>query len=315
MNASARFTAASVAIEIRRRDDVTRPVHDVSFSVAAGEAVGLVGESGSGKSLTLFGAMGLLPSGGTVAAGRYLIDGEEYDPSERRGRDLAMIFQDPGAALNPTRRVGDFLVDVIGRRTTAPRQRALDLMAQVGIPDPDRRFGAHPHELSGGLRQRIMIAAALAVEASVVLCDEPTTALDVTVQDQVLGLLDTLRRERDVALVFVTHDLAVVGTLCQRVVVMYAGHVVEVGTTEEVFRRPRHPYTAALLAANPAAHELRQRLAPVAGTPPEPRLTWSECPFADRCPHVRETCRTELPQLVDGVACHLAHDLRLAGVE
>ncbi len=308
-----RFAAENVAIEIQGHAGLSRPVHDVSFSVEAGHALGIVGESASGKSLTLFGAMGLLPPGGSVSHGQFLIDGEPYVPADRRGRDLAMVFQNPSSALNPTRRVGRFLTDVVGSRHPTPKSRALELMRMVGIADPQQRFSAYPHELSVGLRQRIMIAAALAVEPSVLLCDEPTTALDVTVQDQVLRLLDEIRRNRDIALVFVTHDLAVVWNLCQSVAVMYAGRVVESGTCEEVFKRPRHPYTAALVAANPAAHALRQRLDSIEGTPPEPQISWSSCAFAPRCPHATTECETSLPPLSDGVACHRAAELHLIG--
>jgi ABC-type dipeptide/oligopeptide/nickel transport system ATPase component len=237
-----------------------RVVEEVALTVSAGECVGVVGESGSGKSMTMRALIGLLPRGARIAGGdlRFALAGgppSPYDPVRVRGGGMAMVFQEPMTALNPTRRVGDLVADAIMvnsaervRRGVA-RQAAVRLLDEVGVPDPEARVRAFPHELSGGLRQRVMIAMALAGDPDLVICDEPTTALDVTVQDQILGLLDRLRRERGIGLLFVTHDLGVVAQVSQRLVVMQDGRVVESGSTPEVLSRPRHPYTVALRRA------------------------------------------------------------------
>jgi ABC-type dipeptide/oligopeptide/nickel transport system ATPase component len=232
-----------------------RVVEGVDLTVAPGECVGIVGESGSGKSLTLRSVIGLLPRGVRQSVGELRFDGAPYRPEDLRGHGIAMVFQEPMTALNPTRRAGDLIADgvISGRRGRVPRRRAreiaVDLMREVGIPDPARRARAFPHELSGGLRQRVMIAMALAGDPRLLLCDEPTTALDVTVQDQILGVLDRLREERGLALLFVTHDLGVIAQVSQRVAVMYDGRLVEQGRTAEVLARPQHDYTASLRAA------------------------------------------------------------------
>lgn len=236
-----------------------RVVQDVALTVSTGECVGVVGESGSGKSMTMRAIMGLLPRGARVSGGetRFAVDGRDptpYDPLLVRGHGMGMVFQEPMTALNPTRRVGDLISDAIiintaGVRRRRARSTAVQLLEDVGVPDPGRRARAFPHELSGGLRQRVMIAIALAGHPRLIICDEPTTALDVTVQDQILGLLDRLRRDRDIGLLFVTHDLGVVAQISQRLLVMRNGEVVESGTTREVLARPRHPYTTALRQA------------------------------------------------------------------
>lgn len=284
---SAVLDVTGVRVEITRGHDRLAAVTDVAFSVGPGEALGMVGESGSGKSLTLRAVAGVLPPGVERTAGRIT-----HGPD---GARMAMIFQEPLAALNPVRRIGDAIADVVQARRrcrrSEARSAAVDLLAEVGMADPARRARMWPHELSGGLRQRAVIAMALAHEPSVLLCDEPTTALDVTVQDQILGLLDRLRRERGVALVFVTHDLAVVATLCQRIMVMYAGQIVEAGPTAEVLARPRHPYTMALLQASrtrTSADDAR----PIGGSPPDAAAFPEGCRFAPRCPFAVERCLT-----------------------
>jgi ABC-type dipeptide/oligopeptide/nickel transport system ATPase component len=232
-----------------------RVVDGVGLSVAPGECVGIVGESGSGKSLTLRSVIGLLPRGARQSAGELRFDGAAYRPEELRGHGIAMVFQEPMTALNPTRRAVDLIADGVlaGRRERVSRWQAREiavgLMGEVGIPEPAVRARAFPHELSGGLRQRVMIAMALSGSPRLLLCDEPTTALDVTVQDQILGLLDRLREERGLGLLFVTHDLAVIAQVSQRVAVMYDGRLVEQGRTADVLARPEHEHTAALRAA------------------------------------------------------------------
>ena len=217
---------------------------------------------------------------------------------------VAMIFQEPLAAMSPTKRIQDLIAEgVMATRHVsrrAGRRQALELMAEVGIPHPEQRARMWPHELSGGLRQRVVIAMALSTEPTVLLCDEPTTALDVTVQDQILGLLDRLRRERGMAIVFVTHDLAVVAALCQQLAVMYAGQIVEQGPTAEVLRSPKHPYTAALLTASRSRSGL-DRARPIAGAPPAPEAFGSGCRFAPRCPAAQHAC-TATPYRMEPVA-------------
>ena len=248
-------------VELPLSRGTVHAVDGASLSVAPGQAFGLVGESGCGKSMTLRAIMGLLPRPGQIVGGQVLFEGEDLVPAspgrlrQIRGGSIAMIFQEPMTALNPVMRVGDQIAEApqvhLGLSRTAARERALDLMRRVGIPDPVRRARAYPHELSGGLRQRIMIAIALSCDPKLILCDEPTTALDVTIQDQILKLLFNLRREFGVSVVFVTHDLAVVAQTCERLAVMYAGQIVETGTVDEVFRAPRHPYTLGLLRSVP----------------------------------------------------------------
>ena len=236
-----------------------RVVHDIDLHVAAGECLGVVGESGSGKTLTMRSVIGLLPRGARIAGGQLRFAGHDgtpaaYRPAALRGHGIAMVFQEPMTALNPTRRAGEQVADAVlaargrGRRRDA-RLVAIGLLREAGIPDAERRARAFPHELSGGLRQRVMIAMALAGDPRLLICDEPTTALDVTVQDQILGLLDGLRRERGLSLLFVTHDLGVIAQVSQRIAVMYDGRIVEEGATAEVLARPAHSYTASLRAA------------------------------------------------------------------
>jgi len=269
------------------------PVDGVSFSVAPGECLGLVGESGSGKSLTLRAALGLLPPAAAVTAGELRFDGAAYAAADVRGHGISMIFQEPMSALNPLMRVGDLIAEALRARGTAraaARTRAVALMDDVGIPDPARRARAWPHELSGGMRQRVMIAMALAGEPRVLLCDEPTTALDVTVQDQILDLLDGLRRDRGLAIVFVTHNLALIDRVAQRLAVMYAGRIVETGAVGRVLAAPHHPYTARLLGCVPELDHPAARLDTIPGRPPDPRDYPGGCRFAPRCKHAVERC-------------------------
>ncbi|MEP9361551.1 ABC transporter ATP-binding protein [Nocardioides sp. CN2-186] len=257
---SALLEVTGLAVEIGQGRDARRVVDGVDLRVDAGECLGVVGESGSGKSLTMRAVIGLLPRSARVAAGdlRFVgADGElaAYDAADLRGHGIAMVFQEPMTALNPTRRVGDQIADgvIAGRRERSSRKQAreiaIGLMTEVGIPDPATRARAYPHELSGGLRQRVMIAMALSGNPRLLICDEPTTALDVTVQDQILGLLDRLRVDRRLGLLFVTHDLGVIAQVSQRIAVMYDGRIVEHGRTAEVLADPQHPYTASLRAA------------------------------------------------------------------
>jgi oligopeptide/dipeptide ABC transporter ATP-binding protein len=277
-----------------------RAVDGASFTVRRGEALGLVGESGSGKTMALRALVGLLPRPGRLAGGEILFDGEDLAAASparlrrARGRQIAMVFQEPMTALNPVMRVGDQIAEgplaLLGFGRRRARERALELMRLVGIPDPVHRYGAYPHELSGGLRQRVMIAIALSLEPKLMLCDEPTTALDVTIQDQILRLLASLREELGLSLVFVSHDLAVVAETCRSVAVMYAGQIVETGPVETVFREPRHPYTLSLLRSVPSFDHVRSELASIRGAPPDLAAPPAGCRFHPRCPFAQADC-------------------------
>jgi peptide/nickel transport system ATP-binding protein len=283
-----------------------RLVSDVSFTLAAGERVGLIGESGSGKSLTALAMLGLL-SEGVHARGSVRLKGVDHDlvgaPEQRmatvRGAAMTMVFQEPMSALNPSMRVGDQVAEVMllhgtqDRRTA--RAAAVELLDSVHLPEPERLARAYPHQLSGGQRQRVMIAIALANGPSVLLADEPTTALDVTVQAQVLDLILSGVAERGAALLFITHDLAVVATVCERVLVMYGGRIVESGLVEEVFTRPRHPYTQGLLAASDLTDlDGDGRLRTIPGSVPAAGRFPDGCVFRTRCPNAADRC-TVLP--------------------
>ncbi|MHA6757480.1 ABC transporter ATP-binding protein [Streptacidiphilus sp. PAMC 29251] len=280
-----------------------RPVLDgVDLTVDARETVALVGESGSGKSITARSVLGLLPSG-SVTAGEVLVDDQNVlamtSQQLRRLRSgtAAMIFQDPRAAINPLRRVGDFLTEgvVLGAGTgkEEARARASELLAAVGLTDAVLR--SHPGQLSGGMLQRVMIAGALMGGPRLLLADEPTTALDVTTQAEVIALLQEVRDRFATGLLFVTHDLGLAAAISDRVYVMYAGRIVETGTADEIFARPSHPYTAALLAATPGLEADSVRLAAIEGQPPDLRTTLTGCAFAPRCRYATEVCRTTTP--------------------
>ncbi|MDX6551968.1 MAG: peptide/nickel transport system ATP-binding protein [Gaiellales bacterium] len=287
-------------VEIPLSRGTVRAVDGASFSVRRGEALGLVGESGCGKSMTLRGILGLLPRPAHITSGEVLLDGENLVTLPRsrmrdlRGTSISMIFQEPMTALNPVMRVGEQIAEGplahLGYSRSKARARALELMGLVGIPDPARRAKAYPHELSGGMRQRVMIAIALSCEPKLILCDEPTTALDVTIQDQILKLLLKLRSEFGMSVVFVTHDLAVVAETCQSVAVMYAGQVVETGTVDEVFHQPRHPYTLGLLRSVPDFDLVRDSLDSIPGAPPDLVDPPGGCRFAARCAFVQPDC-------------------------
>ena len=279
---------------------VLRAVEGASFDLQRGEALGVVGESGSGKTMALRALIGLLPRQARLAGGEILFEGEDlarvsHERLRRiRGQEISMIFQEPLTALNPVMRVGDQIAEGPairgGYSRQRARERALELMRLAGIPDPERRYDAYPHELSGGMQQRVMIAIALALEPKVILCDEPTTALDVTIQDQILKLLLSLRERLQVSIVFVSHDLAVVAQTCQRVAVMYAGQVVETGPIDEVFHEPRHPYTLSLLRSVPDFDVVRERLLSIPGTTPDLASPPPGCRFHPRCPFMQPDC-------------------------
>ena len=293
-----------LSVEITTPGGPIRPVADVSFDVKAGETLAIVGESGSGKSVTATTLMGLLPrearavSGAAYLKGRDLLRLSEPELRQLRGSDLAMIFQDPMSSLNPVLRVGEQVAEAIRAHhsvsTSEAEARALELFRRVGIADPEQRLRSFPHEMSGGMRQRVMIAMALANRPALLIADEPTTALDVTIQAQILDLLADLKRETGTALIFITHSLAVVSEIADRVVVMYAGQIVEQGPVNAVFERALHPYTTELLAAVPEGDA-----APVGipGVVPQPQDYPPGCRFASRCRHAIEACTASIPTL------------------
>ncbi|HXW47173.1 MAG TPA: ABC transporter ATP-binding protein [Streptosporangiaceae bacterium] len=282
-------------------------LRDVSLQIRAGEAVGLVGESGSGKSMTARAIDRLLPKGAQVR-GQIRFGGREV--TDLAGAELrafrnkvAMIFQDPRAHVNPVRRIGDFMTEALRTNLGVPaadaQQRAADMLAQVGIDEPARRLRQYPHELSGGMLQRVMIAAALLTEPALLLADEPTTALDVTTQAEVMAILDELRHEYGLAMLFITHDLELAAAICDRTIVMYAGQVVEVRRSELLHSDPLHPYTAALAAARPDIAQQSRRLRAIPGRPLSAfEAPPGECAFAPRCAHAREACLAAVPELV-----------------
>jgi oligopeptide/dipeptide ABC transporter ATP-binding protein len=293
---------ADLRVEFPGPRGTVHAVAGASFEVQPGSALGLVGESGSGKSMTLRAILGLLPAPGRVAGGRILYRDRELTAlapralREVRGAEISMVFQEPMTALNPVKPVGDQIAEAprvrLGYSRSRARARALELLQLVGVPGAARRLDAYPHELSGGLRQRVMIAIALSAEPKVLLCDEPTTALDVTIQDQILKLLTSLREEQGLSLVFVTHDLAVIAQTCDRVAVMYAGRVLEEGRVDAVFRDPRHPYTLGLLRSVPDVEDVRGRLESIGGSPPDLVNPPPGCPFHPRCPFSQDDCVT-----------------------
>ncbi|MFC9909896.1 ABC transporter ATP-binding protein [Streptomyces sp. NPDC127197] len=278
---------------------------DVSLKVRSGEVVGLVGESGSGKSTTAKAVLNILPDDAR-ADGRVLVDGTDALSltgarlRAHRARTVAMVHQDPRSALNPVRRIGDFLVERLARTGSpdkrAARTRAVELLDAVGLPDAERHVRQHPHELSGGMLQRVVIAGALATEPALLLADEATSALDVTTQADILALLRSLREQRDLGLLFITHDLHLAAAYCDRVYVMYAGRVVEEQEAHRLFSDARHPYTRGLLACSPELGDPARPLAPIPGRPPSLAAEFTGCPFASRCVHAEPACDTWQPE-------------------
>jgi len=300
---------------IYTRRGVVHAVNGASFSVQRGETLGIVGESGSGKSMTCLSIMRLLPEpGGRIVGGEILFNGEDLlhksaeDMRQIRGAQIAMILQDPMASLNPAFTVGTQIAEPLrlhrGLRGREVRRRVVELLQQVGISAPEQRVTAFPHQMSGGMRQRVAGAIAISCQPSLLLADEPTTSLDVTIQAQYLRLLKDLQRQTNVALIFVTHDLGIVAKMCDRVAVMYAGQIVESGTTQDMFTQPRHPYTLALLNCLPTLTRGREPLATIEGQPPDLANLPPGCSFAPRCPLAQEQCHTTSPPLEEFLPGH-----------
>ena len=286
------------------REGVVRAVDGMSYAVEPGETVGIVGESGSGKSVSCYALLGLLPrltarieSGTAQFGGGDLLKSSPRELRAIRGKRIAMIFQDPMTALNPFHTIGRQLIEPLVRHDglshRKARKRAVEMLTAVGIQDAPRRMRAYPHQFSGGMRQRVMIAMALITRPELLIADEPTTALDVTVQAQILELIKKMQAELGMAVILVTHDMGVVAGTCDRVLVMYAGRVVESARTDDLFARPRHPYTEALLASLPAAHTRPdETLRTIPGMPPDLAQEITGCPFGPRCSYVQDACRT-----------------------
>ena len=289
-------------------EGTAKAVDGVSFDVRPRETLGIVGESGCGKSVTSLSILRLIPQPpGEIAGGRILFRGldllelPEKEMRKIRGNEIAMIFQEPMTSLNPVYTVGDQIGEVLrlhrDMSKDEARERSIEMMRRVRIPDPEQRVDEYPHQLSGGQRQRVMIAMALACDPALLIADEPTTALDVTVQAQILALLNQLQEEYGMSIMLITHDLGVIAETAHRVVVMYAGVVAEVGTAEQVFGGPNHPYTEGLKAAIPKLGERIERLHTIPGSVPSPYEEIIGCPFQNRCPYVMDRCRHEFPEL------------------
>jgi peptide/nickel transport system ATP-binding protein len=311
-----------LSVEFPSRRGTLLALDDISFSIAPGEVLGVVGESGAGKSLTGAAIIGLLDPPGRIAGGEILLAGQRIDnlPYEQmraiRGRRIGAIFQDPLTSLNPLYTIGRQLIETI--RTHLPvsedqaRARAVKLLQETGIPAAEQRIDQYPHQFSGGMRQRVVIALALAAEPKLIVADEPTTALDVSIQAQIISLLRRLCKDHGTAVMLVTHDMGVIAETCDRVAVMYAGRIVEVGPVADVIHRPSHPYTVGLMGSIPAMDEDRERLLQIDGAMPRLNAIPGGCAFNPRCPQVHGRCRSERPDLFDAgptrAACWLVAD-------
>jgi len=295
-------------LEFKTPRGTLKALNGITFDAHAGEIFGVVGETGCGKTVTGLSVLGLLPSSATVTGGEILFEGRDllkFPPHEMRrvrGRQIAMIFQDPTTALNPVFTIGKQLQYVVQQHfpvsAAEARQRLAEMFTAVGLPDVDRIMRAYPHELSGGMQQRVMIALALACQPKLLIADEPTTALDVTIQAQILALLKSLRDRFGISIILITHNLGVVAKTCDRLAVLYAGRVVESGPTKTVFTAPRHPYTRGLMRAIPRPEARGQRLRAIPGTVPSNPGAVPGCPFAPRCEHATERCFSERPALI-----------------
>ncbi len=305
----------NLTVRIPTPHGIVHAVNNADLRLDQGQTVALVGESGSGKSMTARSIMGLIPASGRIANGSIRFDGQELAGLAEqelrllRGNRIAMIFQEPMTSLNPVLKIGDQVMEplLLHRRLDkqAARAEALELLQQVGIPSPEQRMGDYPHQLSGGQRQRVMIAMALACNPQLLIADEPTTALDVTIQAQILELIDQLRRDKGLALLLITHDLGIVAQRADRVHVMYAGQILESAATEELLNNPLHPYTRGLLASLPENALPGQPLATIPGQPPRLDKPISGCPFKERCPDAKPICSEQMPAEQDRGAGHL----------
>ncbi|SDW14236.1 peptide/nickel transport system ATP-binding protein [Alicyclobacillus hesperidum] len=322
--AEALLAIDDLRVQFDRGEDEVFAVNGVSFSIAEGEALGIVGESGSGKSVTLMSALGLIRENGKIMAGTAKFQGHDLlkmrprQLEDIRGRDIGVIFQDPMTSLNPVMRIGDQIMESMLTHQYAGRreafERTLQLLHEMGIPEPKARFRNYPHEFSGGMRQRIMIAIALACEPQLLIADEPTTALDVTVQMQILALLQEQRRKKQMSIAMITHDFGVATNFCDRIIVLYAGQIMEMADTRQFLLQPAHPYTMGLKNSIIEIGQRDRQLSPIPGMAPTLTEPPKSCSFASRCPFATERCRSELPALREispnhHVACHRAEEV------
>ena len=320
---SAVLEVADLCTYFSTRWGTVKAVDGVSFTLRRGETLGIVGESGCGKSVTMLSLMRLVPTPpGEIVNGRILLEGQdllqlsEHEMSKVRGSRIALIIQDPMTSLNPVFSIGSQVTEAIRIHQAIPKlsvlEQALDVLRKVNIPAAESRVKDYPHQLSGGMRQRVVGAIGISCEPAVLIADEPTTSLDVTIQAQYLKLLKDLQRQSDLALIFITHDFGVVARMCDRVAVMYAGKIVETGAVRQIFNNPSHPYTEALLASVPKLEEDVERLYAIEGQPPALHNLPPGCAFADRCPYVLERCRQEYPPPFPVAESHQAACWRLA---
>ncbi len=318
---SALIDCEHLEVRFRTEHGDVRAVNDLSFQLEAGECLGIVGESGSGKSQSMLAMLGLLADNGHATgivrySGRDILNLSRRELDKLRGDRLAMVFQDALSGLTPTMRIGDQLAESLirhrGLSRAAAKAKVLEMLEIVKIPAPDSRYRAYPFELSGGMRQRVMIAMAMLCQPEVLICDEPTTALDVTVQAQILRLLDGLKRHTGTAVILITHDLGVVAGLCDRVLIMYAGRAVEMGNTADIYSAPQHPYTAGLLRSIPTLNgNPKLDLPTIPGQPPNLEHLGPGCAFADRCEHTFGPCTDQAPELASVGTAHIAACHRL----
>ena len=313
------LSVRDLKVEFETRRHTLRAIDGISFDIAKGEVLGVVGESGAGKSVTGSAVIGLIDPPGRIAGGEIRLSGLRIDnlPPEDmrkiRGKRIGMIFQDPLTSLNPLYRIGEQLVETIRTHldlsAPAARNRAIDLLAEVGIPAPDKRIDGYPHEFSGGMRQRVVIALAICAEPELIIADEPTTALDVSVQAQIIALIKRLGRDHGTAVMLVTHDMGVIAETCDRVAVMYSGRIAEIGPVQDVIKNPLHPYAKGLMGAIPTLTGEDHRLTQIPGAMPRLSAIPPGCPFNPRCAAAFDRCRSERPEpLTQGaqaVACHL----------
>ena len=313
------LSVRNLQVEFETRRGTLRAIDSVSYDIAKGEVLGVVGESGAGKSVTGLAVIGLIDPPGRISGGEILLSGLRIDnlpPEEMRkvrGKRIGMIFQDPLTSLNPLYRVGDQIIETIQTHTNLTdqqaRKRAIDLLAEVGIPAPEKRIDGYPHEFSGGMRQRVVIALALCAEPELIIADEPTTALDVSVQAQIISLIKRLGRDHGTAVMLVTHDMGVIAETCDRVAVMYAGRVAEIGPVQEVIKNPLHPYAKGLMGAIPTLAGEDKRLVQIPGAMPRLSAIPPGCSFNPRCSSAFDRCRVDRPeplrQGTQAVACHL----------
>ena len=313
------LSVRNLKVEFATRRHMLRAIDGVCFDIARGEVLGVVGESGAGKSVTGLAVIGLIDPPGRISGGEIHLSGQRIDnltPEQMRrvrGKRIGMIFQDPLTSLNPLYRIGDQIVETIKTRTnlseTAARKRAIELLAEVGIPAPDKRIDGYPHEFSGGMRQRVVIALAICAEPELIIADEPTTALDVSVQAQIIALLKRLGQQHGTAVMLVTHDMGVIAETCDRVAVMYSGRVAEIGPVQDVVKTPLHPYARGLMGAIPTLAGDDKRLMQIPGSMPRLSAIPPGCSFNPRCNSAFDRCRVERPEPVrqgaQAVACHL----------